>query len=175
MTASTRIHRRACGIETRTRLDGPSQPGAFGAAAARRALRPGLRLLGTALLAAAALTLAEPPRAAATTYSTISLGVSGHGYVSNDKQPWVPYKFRCFAPHPWLGPEPTCTSYIAKKGTLEFRAEPAPGWYFSHWEGDCTSSWEPCKAQIGYVGDTVYVKAVFKKLIFVLLPITIGS
>jgi hypothetical protein len=134
-----------------------------------------LLLLALALLAAAACTLGEPPRAAAATYSTISLGVSGHGSVSNDRQPWVPYKFRCFAPHPWLGSEPTCTSYIAKKGMLEFRAEPAPGWYFSHWEGDCSSSWEPCKVVLDWVGDSVYVKAVFKKLHLVLIPITITS
>lgn len=130
-------------------------------------------VLAAALLAATAFTLAEPPRtSAATAYSTISLGISGRGYVSNDSQP-VPYKFRCFAPHPWLGSEPTCTFHIAKQGGLQFRAEPALGWYFSHWEGDCANPSQPCNALVQYVGDMVSVKAVFKR--FILLPIMVGK
>lgn len=145
MAASTRIHRRVL-------------------------------LLAVALLAAATFTLTEPPRAAAarTTYSTISLAVSGHGYVSNDLQ-GVPYMFWCMAPHPWFGSgsETTCTSHIAKMGGIQLRAEPAPGWYFSHWEGDCGSSWQPCWALLDRVGDTVYVKAVFKKFYIAFIPITV--
>lgn len=135
-----------------------------------------MRLLAVALLAAAAFTLAEPPRAAATTYSTITLAVSGHGYVSNDLQT-VPYKFWCMAPHPWFGsgPETTCTHHIAKMGALQFRVKPAPGWYFSHWEGDCSSSWQQCNVLLDWVGDKVYVKAVFKRFYIAFIPLTISK
>lgn len=56
---------------------------------------------------------------------TLTVAVSGEGWVTSDP--------------PGLDCAPTC-SYAPRTETALLRAEPAPGWQFDGWSGDCTGT-----------------------------------